>query len=278
VKFNLDEYAYLDSPIHHWEPRCKLIGLMALVFSFARVETLKLVPFMLGITILLYALSRLPFSFWLQRIRYPGYFLLGVVALLPILSGSTIIWQWGGLALRQEGILAVVLVSSRFLSIITIGLILFSTTPFLSTVKAMRSLGLPAILADMLLLSYRYLFEIAGSLTQMQRSMRLRGFRGHRQTRGLRTVWQDSNRLASLAGTLFVRSYEQAERIYKAMRLRGYGYPTQRISDTSSAIEKQPVVASESIAIAGFGKLWNGVGLIVALFVAIGFAVAEVVI
>lgn len=272
MKFNLDEYAYLNSPIHCWEPRCKLIGLMALVFAFARVETLKLVPFMLGITVLLYALSQLPFSFWLRRIRYPGLFLLGVVALLPFLSGSTIIWQWGILTLRQEGLLAVILVSSRFLSIITVGLILFSTTPFLTTVKAMRSLGLPPILADMLLLSYRYLFEIAGSLTQMQRSMRLRGFRSQRSTHGSPPVWQDLNRLASLAGTLFVRSYEQAERIYKAMRLRGYGYQKQDVR------EKQSVVVSESTAMVGFGKLWSGVGLIVVLFVAIGFAVAEVVI
>ncbi|MEL6936120.1 MAG: energy-coupling factor transporter transmembrane component T, partial [Cyanobacteria bacterium J06607_17] len=29
--------------------------------------------------------------------------------------------------------------------------------------------------------------------------------------------------LAAVTGTLLVRSYEQSERVYKAMRLRGYG-------------------------------------------------------
>ena len=29
---------------------------------------------------------------------------------------------------------------------------------------------------------------------------------------------------AMLAGNLLIRSYEQSERVYKAMRLRGYGY------------------------------------------------------
>jgi cobalt/nickel transport system permease protein len=126
----------------------------------------------------------------------------------------------------------------------------------------MRSLGLPAILADMLLLSYRYLFEIAGNLAQMQRSMRLRGFqsRGHRW---LVPNWQDLNRLASLAGTLFIRSYEQAERIYQAMRLRGYGTQTRPIAPTHRAkTQSNPV--------------WSGVGLAIALIVALSFAVAEV--
>ncbi|NJN85433.1 MAG: cobalt ECF transporter T component CbiQ [Leptolyngbyaceae cyanobacterium SL_7_1] len=264
MKLDLDEYAYLDSPIHRWEPRCKLVGLMALVFAFASIEDLRLAPVMVGMTVLLYAASRLPVSFWLRRIRYPGYFLLGIVVLLPVLSGETVVWQWGWLALRREGLLAVVLITSRFVSILTVGFVLFGTTPFLITVRAMRSLGLPAILADMLLLSYRYLFEIAGNLAQMQRSMRLRGFQS-RGNRWLIPNWQDLNRLASLSGTLFIRSYEQAERIYKAMRLRGYGAQTRAIAPIHRA--KTPA-----------NQLWSGVGLAIALIVAISFAVAEVVV
>jgi cobalt/nickel transport system permease protein len=264
MKLELDEYAHLKSWLHQWEPRCKLIGLMALIFAFALIENLELIPFMLAITGLLYALSRLPLSFWSTRIRYPGLFLLGVVTLLPFISGQTIIWNWGILTLRQEGMMAVVLIASRFLSIITIGLILFGTTPFLTMVKTMQSLGLPAILADMLLLSYRYLFEIAASLTQMQRSMRLRGFQSQR-TRWLLPNWQDLNRLANVAGTLLIRSYEQAEQIYKAMRLRGYGH-------------QKPLTTSESVAKARFTHPWSVVGLLLMLLVAMSFVVAEVVI
>jgi cobalt/nickel transport system permease protein len=263
MKLELDEYAHLKSWIHQWEPRYKLIGLMALIFAFATVENLYLIPFMLGVTGMVYALSQLPLSFWLTRIRYPGYLLLGVVALLPFVSGQTVLWSWGIFSLRQEGINAVVLIASRFLSILTIGLILFGTTPFLTTVRTMRSLGLPVILADMLLLSYRYLFEIAGSLSQMRRSMRLRGFQSQKN-RGL--SWRTLVRLASLAGTLFVRSYEQAEQIYKAMRLRGYGQ------------QQYQTVASQSPAKARSATLWSGVGLGVVLLVAISFVVAEVVI
>jgi cobalt/nickel transport system permease protein len=242
---------------------------MAIMFAFAFVETLQLIPFMLAVTGLLYALSRLPLTFWSTRIRYPGLFLLGVVALLPFMSGQTVIWSWGLLTLRQEGVMAVILIASRFLSIITVSLILFGTTPFLTIVKTMRSLGLPPILADMLLLSYRYLFEIAESLTQMRRSMRLRGFQSQRKQRWLVPHWQDLNRFASLTGTLLVRSYEQAERIYKAMRLRGYGYQSPQ--------QQNFIPPAQSVAKARFAHPWSVVGLVLSLVVAISFVVTEVI-
>ncbi|MBT4511029.1 MAG: cobalt ECF transporter T component CbiQ, partial [Chloroflexi bacterium] len=89
--------------------------------------------------------------------------------------------------------------------------------PLLTSIKAMRSLGLPAILADMTLLTFRYLFEIGNYLHQMETALRLRGFQARRfSRRGFST-------LAWLGGSILVRSYERSEWIYKAMIMRGYG-------------------------------------------------------
>lgn len=235
MNLKIDEYAHLNSLIHRWNPRLKLIGLVTLIFAFASTESLKLVLPMVVITGGFFWLSNLPLKFLRHRLYYPGYLLLGIVALLPWLSGETVLWQWGFLSLRLEGLVAVGLIASRFLCILTLALVLLGTMPFLTTVKAMRSLGLPSLLADMTLLSYRYLYEVTDNLTTMRRAMRLRGFgqghrhrhssQGHDSRRRLAFVpdSQDLNRLASLTGSLFIRSYEQAEHIYKAMRLRGYG-------------------------------------------------------
>lgn len=257
--FELDEYALLESPIHRWDARAKLIGLLSLMFAFAFVQRLAVVPAMLGLTLVVYGLSRLPLSFLLSRLRYPGFFILGVVCILPFVSGTTVLWQWGFLAIRQEGVLLMLLIVGRFLSIVTLGLVLFGTTPFLSLVRAMRSLGLPALLTDMLLLTYRYLFVLLEMLTTMQRSMRLRGFHSH-SSHGMFQSWQilgrRLRRLASLVGTLFIRSYEQAERVYMAMRLRGYGCGQR------TAYRSRPVTPQE--------KRWNRLGLGIALGAAVG--------
>ncbi|MGF1568891.1 MAG: cobalt ECF transporter T component CbiQ [Nodosilinea sp.] len=223
---SLDAYVHRESLIHQWQPRLKLVSLLGLMFAFATVRQLSLLPWMLGLTAGLYALSRLPLTFLWQRLSYPGLFIVAVVAVLPFAIGETVLWQGGWLALRQEGLASTALIVSRFVSILTVGFILLGTTPFLTIVQAMRALGLPVILADMTLLSYRYLYEIADTLATMQQAMGLRGF-GHRPQRGFRPSGQMIQQLALLTGNLLLRSYERSERVYKAMRLRGYGYGTK---------------------------------------------------
>lgn len=213
----VEKYADLDSPLHRWEPRCKLVGLTVLIFAFSFVQDLRLLPAMLVVTGALYAVSRLSLSFLLTRLRYPGFFLLIVALLLPFFSGRTVIAHIGPLALRQEGCLDLLLVVTRFVSILTISLVLFGSAPFLTTIKAMRALGLPPVLTDMTLLSYRYIYEIGDDLHTMETAMGLRGFRARRLSGRTMGV------LAALAGSILVRSYERSRRIYKAMLLRGYG-------------------------------------------------------
>jgi len=246
VNLGLDEYVHLDSPLHRWEPRCKLVGLMVLVFVFSFVQDLRLLPAMLAVTFTLYVVSRLPVSFLLTRLRAPGFFLLVVAILLPFFSGSTVLLRIGPLALRQEGCLDLLLVVAKFVSILTTGLVLFGTAPFLTTIKAMGALGLPSILSDMTLLSYRYLYEISDDLETMETAMALRGFRARRlngRTLGV---------LASLAGSILVRSYEQSERVYKAMVLRGYGRSSRPRDDYQARSHDVIILGGVLILAAGF--------------------------
>ncbi|MBC8511607.1 MAG: cobalt ECF transporter T component CbiQ [Dehalococcoidia bacterium] len=217
MKLGIDEYGHLSSPLHRWDPRCKFIGLMALVFAFSFVRDLRMLPAMVVVTSAIYIVSKLPVSFMLTRLRYPSFFLLVVVLLLPFVSGHTIVMSLGPLDLRQEGLVAVLLIATRFLSILTVGLVLFGTAPFLTTIKSMRALGLPVILTDMALLSFRYLHEIGDDLHRMETSMRLRGFHERRFSKHGLGI------LAWLGGSILVRSYERSEWVYKAMILRGYG-------------------------------------------------------
>lgn len=213
----VDEYSHLDSPLRRWELRCKLIGFLVLIFAFSYVRDLVMLSVMIAVTGAIYTISRLPVSFLLGRLRYPSFFLLAVVLILPFVSGQTIVMSLGPLDLRQEGLLSVLLIAVRFLSILTVGLVLFGTAPFINTIKAMRALGLPSIMADMVLLSFRYLHEIGSDLRKMQIAARLRGFRHHPfSLRGMSVP-------AWLSGSILVRSYERSEWVYKAMMLRGYG-------------------------------------------------------
>ena len=231
---SFDTYVSGRSLLHTWTPRLKLCSLGLLMFAFAAVKQLPLVLPMLTVAALIYSTSGLPLSYLLKRLRYPGLFILMVVLVLPFGSGETVLAQVGPLALRQEGLTTMLLVVGRFLSILTLGFVLLGTTPFLTLLRAMRSLGLPTLLADMTLLTYRYLFETADMLSTMQTSMRLRGF-GYRK-RLLKVEGRTLTQLSGLLGTLLIRSYERSERIYKAMQLRGYGRLNQ-----SQLVARQPI-------------------------------------
>lgn len=217
MKLAIDRYAYLTSPIHSWQQGYKLVGLLGLIFAFSFIRSLILLPIIVAITIIFFLLSRLPFSYLISRLRYPGWFILAVVFFLPFTAGNTIIFQYGWLNIKQEGCETALLIIVRFLCILTLSIVLFGTAPFLNSIKALRSLGLPKAIVDMALLAYRYLEELGEMLSTMQKAIKLRGFNYHQLNRRYLQV------LASLVGSLFVRSYERSNRIYHAMILRGYG-------------------------------------------------------
>jgi cobalt/nickel transport system permease protein len=219
MKIAIDQYANLNSWVHRWQPSLKLISLLSLIFSFAFVSNLYLLPLMVLITSFFYISSQLPRSFLQQKLRYPGIFIIAVVIFLPFVSGETVIFSFGNyLTIKQEGCLTVLLILTRFISIFTLSLVLFGTSSFVNNIKAMKSWGLSPILADMMLLSYRYLEEFENMLITMQIAVKLRGFENKKLSdRNLKV-------LAGLTGTLLVRSYEKSQRVYQAMVLRGYGY------------------------------------------------------
>jgi len=221
MNITIDEYAGLDSPFHRWDPRYKLIGLITLVFAFSYIQDLRMLLGMIAVTFTLYGVSRLPLSYMARRLRYPSFFLIALLLTLPFLSGENVIASWGPLALRQEGLLAALLIAVRLSCIVVTGLVFLGTTPLLTNIKAMRALGLPDIMADMAFLAFRYFQEIGHDLRNMQTSIRLRGFQGRRLSyRGLRIM-------AWLSGSLLVYSYERSESIYRAMIVRGYGHAPQ---------------------------------------------------
>lgn len=225
MKLSLDRYAYLKSPIHSWQQEYKLVGLLSLIFAFSFVKNLVLLPVIIIIALVLFCLSRLPLSYLRSRLRYPGWFILAVVCLLPFTAGQDVIWQYGWLSIKQEGCRTALMIVVRFLCILTVSIVLFGTAPFLRSIKALQALGLPRAIVDMTLLAYRYLEELGETLNRMQRAIRLRGFQHEKINRRQLQV------TASLVGSLFVRSYERSHKIYHAMILRGYG--SQSVSKRS---------------------------------------------
>ncbi len=198
-----------------WETRLKLIGAMLLVFAFAAAGDIRMVPVMVACALLVFIMASLPFSFLVSRLKVPGFFLLVMALVIPFFSGTTVLLSLGPVSLKQEGCIQMLLIAAKFFCIITVLAVLFASTPISAMVAAMRSLGLPLLLADMLMFTYRYIFQLTDDFRRARTAARLRGVRVKSMS-SIRSV-------SYIVGSLLVRSQAQAERVFRAMTLRGYG-------------------------------------------------------
>ena len=93
-------------------------------------------------------------------------------------------------------------------------ILLANSTPFSDLLDVLKRWRFPALLVTTLALMYRYLFLLIDEAERMSRARASRTFTARR-----RRSWQV---LGTVVGQLGVRSTERAERIYSAMRARGW--------------------------------------------------------
>ncbi|MDO5652640.1 MAG: cobalt ECF transporter T component CbiQ [Brachymonas sp.] len=238
-----------SSVLARWDARLRLVALLLLAFAFSAVTQLRTVPVMLAVTALFWGLSGLPFAYLLRRLRYPSLLVLCMAVGWLLAGGKTVWYQFGPITISREGVHAALLLMARFYCILTLAIAFLAVSPLLTIIDAMRALGIPFIMVDMALLMVRYLEVLKEDIHNMNVSMRLRGFRN--KAWSLQTIKTKS----WLAGSLLLRSYDRAEGIYKAMRLRGYGRQVKREKPAPSTIDWGGLVGSMAVVVAVF---WLG--------------------
>jgi cobalt ECF transporter T component CbiQ len=197
----IDRYSRLASPIHSIPPSFKLVG--ALIILLLVVMMPISVPFFHGsialALLVIAALSRIP----------PGFLVKRLVYLEPFAVGAALItlFQTNGLALFAA------LVLKSTLCLLTM-ILLANVTPFADILDVLKRWHVPALLVTTLALMYRYLFLLIDEAERMSRARVSRTF-----VTGRRRSW---HLLGTIVGQLGVRSTERAERIYAAMRARGW--------------------------------------------------------
>ena len=120
----------------------------------------------------------------------------------------------GGLRVYQSGLMVFwnVLVKS-FIAILSVTL-LSSTTPFSKLLHGFEQLKVPKVFIMLASFAYRYMFVLVDEMDRMKRARDCRCYGG-------KWLWH-SKVIGQMIGTLFLRSYQRAERVYVAMVSRGF--------------------------------------------------------
>jgi cobalt/nickel transport system permease protein len=207
-------YALRDSAVRRMDPRWKLA---AALFCGAAVLSLRTVPAAaaaIAATLLLLAISRLPWSWFLTRLGGVAVFLALFFIFLPFTMNGELTFI-GPVQLSLDGVALASLIALKALSCVALVLLVLGTSPFESTLQAAHALHVPGLFVQLLMLTHRYLHLLADELGKLRVALRVRAYRNRARAHCFRTV-------GNVTGTLLVRSYERAERVSHAMRCRGF--------------------------------------------------------
>lgn len=205
-----------DSPLQRLDPRWKLAALVlaAVVAAALRGPVPALVA--LGLALVLILVGRLPMRWFAARLGGLALFLILFTAWLPFfLHDQGPVWEIGPLHVSPHGFGVAARLVAKALTIVTLMLVLLATTPPNTLGQAAHALRVPGTLIHVALLTYRYVFVVTQEFSRLRTALRVRGYRNRATLHSYRTV-------GHVAGTLLVRSSEQAERVGHAMRCRGF--------------------------------------------------------
>jgi cobalt/nickel transport system permease protein len=197
----IDKYAGLSSPIHNWDPRAKLVAILVLIVAIVLIPDLKIALIGLAIALTLAVITRIPFSFMLNHLKWVIIFIVPLFVIVSLTPSG--------------GIERAALISVRALAAIILIFPMIGTMRFDTTIKALEKLRIPSKLVQMIMFTYRYIFVLTSEVQRMFTSLNSRGF--HKRT-SLYTL----STMGKLLGMMFVRSHERSERVFNAMVSRGY--------------------------------------------------------
>jgi cobalt/nickel transport system permease protein len=187
--------------------------------------------------------SKIPPGFVGHRIKWALLFLVPLLFILPLSTTGTAIFNIAGYPFTREGLEHAFLILVRGTTAIILVVVMLGSMRFDTTIKALYMLKVPPILVQMLMFTYRYIFVIIDEYRRMWKAVTSKGFSPKTNRYGLSI-------LGNLIGMLILKSYDRAERVYRAMVAKGYTGSNPATLTTFEMKTKDYVTGISAIAFA----------------------------
>jgi len=209
----LELLAMADSTIHRLHPMSKLLTTVVyivIVVSFPTDNLSGLVP-LIFYPVILMSLSGTPYLPLFNRLLIAMPFaLLGGLSNIIILRETA--FQVGNLSV-SVGVISFLSIMLKTMLTVFAVLILTATTSLIEISNQLTTLRVPKILSLQFVMTYRYLSVLLSEVSSMLTAYSLRA----PKQKGIKM--EDTG---SFLGFLIIRSFDRAERVYRAMKCRGF--------------------------------------------------------
>lgn len=231
------------------DPRIKISTFLLLLIAVNVSRSLAVLVLLYLLTLLLARSSRVPLGFFVRRVWIFIPLFTGLIALPAILNIFTpgqpvlVLWPNPLIAVTAQGLRTAAFLLLRVGTSVSFAVLLILTTPWNALLEALGALGVPEAFLLTLAMSYRYIYLLLHTASDMFLSRRSRLVGRLDAAEGRR--W-----LAAAMGALLDRSFQLSNEVYLAMLSQGFqGRPR----------------LMEGFRTRGRDWLWGGVSLFVAL-------------
>jgi cobalt/nickel transport system permease protein len=202
------------SPVHRLAPETKIVA--AGGFAVAVVSTPREAFWAFGVyaamVALVAAVARIPAG-WLARRATIELPFVALAFALPLLGGGERV-EVAGMSLSTDGLLGGWNIIAKATLGLLASLLLVGTTTIRDLILGLDRLRCPAAITQIITFMLRYLDVLVGEARRMRVARIARGD-------DPRFLWQLPG-FAAGVGALFLRAYERGERVWLAMRARGW--------------------------------------------------------
>ncbi|MEE0845430.1 MAG: energy-coupling factor transporter transmembrane protein EcfT [Eggerthellaceae bacterium] len=237
-----------DSPVHHMDPRAKLVGAFAFMVIVFVAQTFIGLAACAVFAIVFFAAARIPLGKALSSIA-PLAFIVVITALLNVffMQGGQVLFEWWTIRISEGGLVQAAFVSCRLVLLLLGMSLLTLTTPALDLTDAFEHLlaplarvGVPAHELSMMMgIALRFLPQFAQELSIVYRAQISRGATFSKGRLRM---------LLSLMVPLFASAFRHAETLSAAMESRCYHGGAGRTRLHPMALSRNDAVAACMLA------------------------------
>jgi cobalt/nickel transport system permease protein len=247
LMLEIDRQAGKKSLIHRVDTRIMIVFvIIMIIYAVFITDLVKLILLELFVLSLM-VIAHLEPTYLIKRLALIFPFGGFIAVMQPFIRDGEIIYSWWVFNISRQGLDFGILLLMKMTVCVSAVILLSSVSTLPEIFNGMKKLRVPRFFITTLNMMVRYLYLFYENLHRIRVAQKCRGFTIKNHPRGYKFVLRN---FADTISTIFIKSYDQGERVFTSMLARGYNMDSDYLYT-----EDRPVRRADYFLFVGFGVI-----------------------